>query len=182
MKIINLIILSTTMVVSMQNNFTNNKMYIEKKYGSQIANCGGDFTNVNALLYPSDKIEAGKEAYMYTEYTSPYEVDNGYIITNINFNDISYPEFNSSLCSNGESKLSQIFRSPYKYIYLRKYEKLMSNNCPIIPGQHGKNISFSVPNDIGNLKTKIAWFSDNGRMLLCLKISINIIESYDIHY
>lgn len=149
--------------------------------GSQLANCGGDFTNVNAILYPSNTLVVGEEAYMYMEYDAPYEVEAGYILTSVSFNGMPFPDFNSSLCSNSESGITKFLRSPYNYLKQRTYEKIMGEDCPLTAGQHTKNSSFSVPNDQGTLKTKIAWFSDTGRLLLCLKALIDIIPDNEVH-
>lgn len=143
--------------------------------GSPVANCGGEFTNVNAILYPSSQLQEGEEAYLYMSYDVPYDVDAGYVLTSVNFNGVPYPEFNSSLCSNSESAITKFLRSPFKYFQQRSYEKLIGLECPLTAGEHTKNSSFSVPNDIGTIKTKIGWFSDTGRLLLCLKIIVDII-------
>lgn len=177
----NLLCIATIIATSVNSHATNMNSS-NQYYGSQIANCGGDFTNVNAALYPSNTLETGEEAFIYTEYTSPYEVDNGYVLTSINFNGVPYPEFNTSLCSNGESGISKFLRSPFKYFHLRAYEKVMGIDCPIKPGNFAKNSSFTVPNDIGTLRTKIGWFSDTGRLLLCLKIVVDIVAPNQVHH
>jgi hypothetical protein len=149
--------------------------------GSEMANCGGDFTDIRSYLFPSNELQPGEEAYLYTEYNAPFEVENGYVLTSITFNGVPYPQFNSSLCFNAESTISKFLRSPFNYLKSRYYEKLTSVECPITTGQHSKNSSFTVPNDSGILKSKIAWFSDTGRLLLCLKIAAEILQPNVIH-
>ncbi len=144
-------------------------------YGVPIANCGGDFTDVNAVLYPSDELYMGEEAYINMNYNSPIEVDDGYVITQASFNGVPYPEFNSSLCSESGSLYS--LRSAFSFSAFRLYEKLVSNDCPIAPGFHSKNSSFTVPNVEGTLKSKISWHSSTGTLLLCLKMLVNIVPN-----
>jgi hypothetical protein len=150
---------------------------IARQHGTQMANCGGEFTDIDAVLYPSDQLEMGEEAYLYTKYTAPFEIDSGYVVTTISFNGVPYPEFNTSLCSNEESRISKLLRSPFKYIHYRNYEKMLSIDCPIQSGISSKNASFTVPNEEGTLKTKISWFSETGNLLLCIKILAEIIPA-----
>jgi hypothetical protein len=148
---------------------------ISYKTGTHVANCGGEFTDIDAFLYPSNQLETGEEAYLYTKYNAPFEVENGYVLTTLNFNGVPYPEFNTSLCSNGESGFTKFLRSPLKYLHYRTYEKILSEGCPILEGNHAINSSFIVPNDVGTLKSKISWFSDSGSLLICIKILAIIV-------
>jgi hypothetical protein len=158
--------------------YLNETEYYEKEYltgsstgsdnkyydGSPMALCGGEFTDVEATLYPSDHIDAGDEAYFYYKYNAPFEVESGYILTSISFNEVPYPVINSTLCS----------KSFFRKLFRPNYEKSLMVDCPISTGQHSQNVSFTIPNDEGILKTKIAWFSDNGFLLLCLKTLVYI--------
>ncbi len=181
-KLINfLVILATACAHYYKTHTTTDDAKKEDLYGTPIANCGGDFTNINAVLYPSEFLEMGQEAYIYMEYNAPIQIEAGYVLTSITFNGVPYPQFNSSLCSNTESTITKFLRSPFNYLKSRYYEKLTSVECPITTGQHSKNSSFTVPNDSGILKSKIAWFSDTGRLLLCLKIAAEILQPNVIH-
>ncbi len=148
-------------------------------YGVLVANCGGEFTDVNAIIYPSDELYEGEEAYIYMQYNSHIEVDDGYVITQASFNGVPYPEFNSSLCSNSGSLYN--LRSPFSFSKFRAYEKQVCTDCPIQPGFHTKNSSFTVPSAEGLLKSKISWYSPTGSLLLCLKILVNIVPNEDHH-
>lgn len=150
--------------------------------GVPMANCGGDFTDVDAILYPSDQLETGDEAYLYTEYTAPFEVNDGYIITTLNINGVSYPDFNSSLCSNREFVVSNFLRAPFKYFSYREYEKMLGAECPILAGNNIHNSSFTVPNVEGIIKSKISWFSDAGQLLLCIKVVADVFAPNEEHH
>jgi hypothetical protein len=164
-----------------EDSYEDYNQPIVRDHGTQMANCGGEFTDIDAVLYPSDQLNMGEEAYLYTKYTSSFEVDSGYVVTHISFNGVPYPEFNTTLCSNGESRFSTFLRSPFKYIHYRNYEKMLSIDCPIEAGTSSKNASFTVPNEEGTLKTKISWFSETGNLLLCIKILAEIIPGDDRH-
>ncbi len=165
------------------SNYINHSLkydYVHIDYGVPVANCGGEFTDVNAVLYPSDQLYIGEEAYLYMNYKSPIEIDGGYVITDFSFNGVPYAEFNTSLCSNSGSLYN--LRSSFSFSNFRLYEKQVSSDCPIQPGFHNKNSSFTVPNVEGLLKSKISWHSSTGTLLLCLKLLVHIVPNEEDHH
>lgn len=124
---------------------------------STVTTCGGDFQEVEAILYPSSILCENQEAYLYLSYNAPYQIDNGYIITTLNINGVPYPDSRSELCSG----------------FMSTDDNAIS--CPIMKGTHTINISFPTPNIDGKYKLKTGWFTDTNVLLLCLKMLIEIV-------
>jgi hypothetical protein len=124
---------------------------------SPLTTCGGDFQEVEAILYPSSILNENQDAYLYISYVAPYQITSGYIITSLNINGMPYPDSRSELCS----KFRSIGDS--------------AEPCPIMPGTHTSNISFPTPDIAGKYKLKTGWFTDTDVLLLCLKMLIEIV-------
>jgi hypothetical protein len=144
----------------------------ETKSQAVLPTCGGSFTDVEAILYPSTNLNVGEDAYFYLSYTAPTEVTDGYTITTLNVNGVPFPENRANLCETNELGSSfSIWRDDDFSL------SDQGNACPITVGTHATNSSFSVPDVDGQLKSKIAWFSPDGEMLLCIKMIVNVAQA-----
>ena len=147
--------------------------------------CGGRFENINATLTPQPPLVVGRETYMYLSFDVPDNIDNGYTVTSVAINGVTYPDIKSNLCANdyiidayydpasleSYNKLS----NNLTYYHYKNYEKFVGIDCPIRPGQYIQNSSFVIPNIEGQMKLKIQWFSTTATLLLCLKTFVDII-------
>jgi hypothetical protein len=139
---------------------------------SALLNCGGDFTEVEAILYPSSNLNADQEAYFYLSYNAPYDVSDGYIITSVNVNGVPYPDSRSDLCKS-TAKFSELLTdSETDDVRIAVGNEIL---CPIVSGTHSGNSSFTVPNMDGSFKSKIRWFTESGTLLLCIKMLVEVI-------
>jgi hypothetical protein len=139
---------------------------------SPLLNCGGDFTDVEATIYPSTNLNAGQTAYFYLSYNAPYEVSSGYVTTSLSVNGVPYPDSKSDLCQSTEFSSSGLWMDDDN-------AQMISDGvpCPITVGAHSRNSSFTVPNMDGSFKSKIGWFTESGTLLLCIKMLVDIVPA-----
>ena len=156
---------------------------------SQVSPCGGDFSDVEAKVYP-EILTVGDEAYLYLRYSAPYEVDDGSTTTTLTFNSVPYPDMDGKLCTDapflgwgeddGEERSSEDTEEEplaANTAALESYFALGAVGCPITVGSHASNESFSIPNMAGRLKSKVQWLSQSGTLLLCLKFLLTIEDA-----
>lgn len=138
--------------------------------------CGGDFTDVEAILYPSTNLNAGQDAYFYLSYDAPYEVTDGYVMTSLHVNGVPYPDSKSDLCQQQTGLGNKGFWMDDDD---DENTAVMSEGvpCPITAGTHSRNSSFAVPNMDGEFKSKIGWFTQSGTLLLCIKMLVDIVPA-----
>ena len=139
--------------------------------------CGGDFTDVEAILYPSTNLNAGQDAYFYLSYDAPYEVADGYVMTSLHVNGVPYPDSKSDLCKQQQQQQTGLGN---KGFWMDNDENTVMSEgvpCPITAGTHSRNASFAVPNMDGEFKSKIGWFTQSGTLLLCIKMLVDIVPA-----